>query len=57
MDDPAALLNEILPEGWEHDAETFGFDFTLVCPHGHTIEADGECPEGCGSPLVELGIM
>lgn len=57
MEDLAAVLNELLPDGWDHDAETFGLDFTLVCPHGRTIEADGECPEGCTSPLVELGII
>jgi hypothetical protein len=45
-------LAELLPEGWElvDDAE-------LVCPHGHPIELDGHCPEGCESPLREAGII
>jgi hypothetical protein len=30
---------------------------TLICPHGHAIEWDGECPEGCVSPLDELGVI
>lgn len=50
-------LDKILPEGWEHDAGTFGADFTLTCPHGDTIEQDGSCHEGCVSPLIELGMI
>ncbi len=37
--------------GWEAD------DDLLVCPHGHVIEQDGECPEGCVSPLKEMGLI
>jgi hypothetical protein len=49
------LINEILPEGWETDG--MGFDSLLICPHGHTIEQDGKCPEGCVSPLREMGMI
>lgn len=48
--DPNEILDDILPEGWEHDG--FGFDALLVCPHGHKIEMDGVCPEGCVSPIT-----
>lgn len=51
------LLDELLPNGWEHDADTYGSDFTLTCPHGYTIEVDGSCPEGCQSPLIDLGLI
>ena len=51
------MLDEVLPEGWQHNAEYFGEDFTLTCPHGHEIEQDGTCPEGCVSPLIELGLI
>lgn len=45
----------ILPEGWETDG--YGLDACLICPHGHTIEQDGRCPEGCVSPLREMGMI
>lgn len=33
-------------------------DSTLTCPdHGYTIEHDGECPEGCVSPLRMEGLI
>ena len=38
--------------GWEVVDES-----TLSCPHGHTIEWDGSCPDGCVSPLLELGLI
>ena len=46
------ILEEILPDGWivEDDA-------VLICPHGHRIEYDGKCPEGCVSPLREMGMI
>jgi hypothetical protein len=53
------MLDELagmLPDGWELD-DTYGLDFTLVCPHGHTIEADGRCPSGCVSPLRGMGLI
>lgn len=49
------LLNDILPEGWETDGD--GIDGSLTCPHGHLIELDGECPEGCRSPLLAMGLI
>lgn len=51
------MLEELLPEDWEHDADMYGMSFTLTCPHGHQIEQDGECPEGCVSPLREMGMI
>jgi hypothetical protein len=50
------ILDEILPEGWETDGMG-DFDSLLICPHGHTIEMDGRCPEGCVSPLREMGMI
>ncbi len=32
-------------------------DCVIVCPHGHSIEYDGRCPEGCVSPFRELGLI
>jgi len=48
-------LEEILPEGWETDG--YGLDSCLICPHGHTIEQDGRCPDGCVSPLITMGLI
>jgi len=52
---PNEILDGLLPEGWEHDG--FGFDACLICPCGDTIEMDGECPQGCVSPLREMGMI
>lgn len=49
------MLMEILPDGWETDG--YGLSSCLICPHGETIEQDGECPEGCVSPLREMGLI
>jgi hypothetical protein len=49
------ILMDILPEGWETDG--FGFDSCLICPCGDTIEQDGICPQGCVSPLREMGLI
>jgi hypothetical protein len=51
------LPDGLLPDGWEHDADTYGSCFTLVCPHGHSIEQDGKCPDGCVSPLITAGLI
>lgn len=32
-------------------------EVTLTCPHGATIEWDGQCPQGCVSPLRVLGMI
>lgn len=53
--DTNEMLNEILPEGWEHDG--FGLDSILYCPHGDAIEMDGSCPQGCVSPLITYGMI
>lgn len=29
----------------------------LRCPHGHLVEDDGSCPEGCESPMLDAGII
>lgn len=50
------FLVEMLPEGWELD-ESYGLDFTLICPHGDVIEQDGRCPDGCVSPMITLGLI
>lgn len=50
------LIEELLPEDWEYEYG-FGGDGNLTCPHGHTIEQDGRCPEGCVSPLVSQGLI
>jgi hypothetical protein len=51
------MLEELLPDGWEVADPEMGSDCLLVCPHGHTIEQDGICPDGCTSPLRELGLI
>lgn len=57
MSDPYVdALREELPEGWTlyDPADPFaGFR----CPHGYAIEPDGECPEGCVSPLKRGGLV
>jgi hypothetical protein len=45
------LLGLLEADGWTDD------DGILVCPHGHPIELDGECPQGCVSPLLEMGLV
>lgn len=50
------MIAEMLPEDWEYESG-FGSDGNLICPHGHMIEQDGRCPEGCVSPLVGLGFI
>ena len=49
------LLEAIGAEDWETDG--YGIDSCLICPHGHTIEQDGRCPEGCISPLRAYGLI
>ena len=51
MFDIEEILAELGFEDWEGDMDV------LVCPHGHTIEHDGRCPEGCVSPLRQLGMI
>ena len=51
------MLDGLLPPDWEHNAGRYGTCFTLTCPHGHEVEQDGECPDGCQSPMRELGFV
>lgn len=55
--DLTSFLDDLLPDGWTHDADQFGMSFTLTCPHGHRIEQDGTCPNGCRSPLLERELI
>jgi hypothetical protein len=57
MSDFGEMIADLLPEDWDTDGDVYGLDFLLICPHGHTIEQDGRCPEGCVSPLRELGLI
>ena len=41
-----------LQKGWVVENES-----VLICPHGYGIEYDGACPEGCVSPLREMGLI
>jgi hypothetical protein len=51
-DELADVLDLLGADEWEaSDGDT------LICPHGHMIEVDGECPEGCVSPLREHGVV
>lgn len=45
-------VDGLLPLGWSYNDDT-----ALECPCGHVIEPDGECPDGCVSPLVEAGLI
>lgn len=55
MSDMDEILESILPEDWSTDG--YGLDSCLICPHGHTIEQDGVCPDGCVSPLRTQGMI
>lgn len=57
MDEFINAIADMLPDGWDCDADTFGWDFQLTCPHGNTIEQDGRGPCGCVSPLRALGLI
>lgn len=56
------MLQEVLDAigatdaGWETEGG-YGDDDNLVCPHGHVIEQDGRCHEGCVSPLRAAGLI
>ena len=52
MDD----VQEMIEDAGFHDWEVQD-DVTLICPHGNTIEWDGQCSKGCISPLMELGLI
>lgn len=44
----SSFIESILPADWELEGDDL--DGLLICPHGHKIEMDGNCPEGCTSP-------
>lgn len=46
---------EMLAEDFGMEAGGFGDSF--ICRHGDEIEMDGECPQGCVSPLIEMGMI
>lgn len=43
--------------GLDKDGWTVDYAGVLICPHGHRVEDDGECPEGCKSPMLAFGII
>lgn len=49
-------IQEMLPDGWEYQGG-FGLSGLLTCPCGIDIEQDGQCPNGCVSPLRALGLV
>lgn len=51
------MMEELLPEGWSLHDPDMAPDCLLECPHGHVIEQDGRCPDGCVSPLIGLGLI
>jgi len=57
-----SLLQQVLDDigatekGWETEGG-YGEDDNLICPHGHLIEQDGQCEEGCVSPLRAFGLI
>ena len=51
------LVEMILPPGWAIYGPKLARDVLLKCPHGHIIEHDGRCLEGCVSPLLKLGLV
>ncbi|MFI6909760.1 hypothetical protein ACIBKY_51455 [Nonomuraea sp. NPDC050394] len=51
VNDFADELEKLLPDGWTTDGDT------VTCPHAHTIELDGSCPQGCMSPLLRMGLI
>lgn len=52
MDEIQEMLNQ---EGYEYWVVVD--DSVIICPCGNQIEWDGMCPDGCISPLMELGLI
>ncbi len=46
------ILEEILPDDWEMVDSS-----VIICPCGYEIELDGQCPDGCVSPLRTMGMI
>jgi len=52
------MKDEVLTRyGFESKGWTTDGLGTFICPHGHRIEDDGRCPEGCISPMLTLGVI
>jgi hypothetical protein len=51
------LVEMILPPGWAIYGPKMALDVLLKCPHGHIIEHDGRCLEGCVSPSLKAGLV
>jgi len=49
------FLNQHGYSDWQTDG--YGLSSVLICPHGHRVEQDGNCPDGCVSPLKEVGMI
>jgi len=50
----AEMAAEILAEQYPEWSVLNGA--VLICPHGHRVEYDGKCFEGCTSPFILMGI-
>lgn len=48
----AEMFPKAIEAGWEYIDDT-----ALSCPCGHSIEWDGQCPEGHVSPLRAAGMI
>jgi hypothetical protein len=58
MFDMSAMKDEVLRRyGFEDKGWTTDGLGTFVCPHGHRIEDDGRCTEGCVSPMLQMGVI
>lgn len=51
------MIREYLDNSGYEDWEVGTYGDTLICPCGNEIETDGDCPEGCESPLKTIGIL
>jgi len=47
-------LKDQFLEGTDWTTDGMG---TLICPCGHRVEDDGNCPNGCESPMLDAGII
>ena len=52
-----SFLEELIGEMEDWDTDGFGDSSNLICPCGYSIEQEGECPDGCISPLLALGMV
>jgi len=58
-EDEKTMIEQVLQENGydEWNTDGYGMSSVLICPHGHRIEQDGKCPDGCISPLREMGMI